>query len=195
MIALAIPRKHLSHEVQLVHAGRLVPKLLEPDSNPLNILEFPVSTSAYASWKADSSAPDVSHSPIFIVGFPRSGTTLLEQMLDAHPGLRSMDERAFLQNVINRMQEGGKHLYPDDLGQLTESELADLRDTYWNCVREIVNLQEGERLVDKNPLNIPFSPMRELFSHCATHAMCCSATTCNVSMRLPIRCCVHPWDD
>lgn len=147
------------HEVQLVHAGRLVPKLLEPDSNPLNILEFPVSTSAYASWKADSSAPDVSHSPIFIVGFPRSGTTLLEQMLDAHPGLRSMDERAFLQNVINRMQEGGKHLYPDDLGQLTESELADLRDTYWNCVREIVNLQEGERLVDKNPLNILRLPL------------------------------------
>src|SRR5439155_139530 len=42
-----------------------------------------------ATWQ-DANAPGVEESPIFIVAFPRSGTTLIEQILDAHPALRSM---------------------------------------------------------------------------------------------------------
>ncbi|HQV50062.1 MAG: sulfotransferase [Dokdonella sp.] len=143
-----------AHEIQMKHAGRLVPRLVEPDSNPLDILEYPVSAEAYSRWKVDPTAPSATESPIFIVGFPRSGTTLLEQMLDAHPGIRSMDERAFLQNVIGKMQEGGKLLYPDHLDRLSTSELGAMRETYWACVKGVVTLGEGERLVDKNPLNV-----------------------------------------
>lgn len=142
------------HDIQLVHAGRLMPNLLDPESNPLDILDYPVSEEAYGHWQVDPGAPSMAESPIFIVGFPRSGTTLLEQMLDAHPGIRSMDERAFLQNVISKMQEGGKRLYPDDLGRLSGGELADMRETYWRCVADVIALEKGERLVDKNPLNI-----------------------------------------
>ena len=151
---LAINTLQKAHEIQLAHAGRLLPGLLDPDSNPLNIVDFPVSDASYRSWPADPTAPSAEQSPIFIVGFPRSGTTLLEQMLDAHPGLRSMDERAFLQNVITKMQEGGKKNYPDDLGQLDAAELQTLREVYWGCVKDVMDLKPGERLIDKNPLNI-----------------------------------------
>lgn len=143
-----------AHGIQLEHAGRLMPKLLAPDSNPLNIVDYPVAESDYRSWAPDSRAPSVEESPIFIVGFPRSGTTLLEQMLDAHPSIRSMDERAFLQNVITRMQEMDSFLYPDDLGRLSEAQLDELRQTYWNCVKDVIDLKPGERLLDKNPLNV-----------------------------------------
>lgn len=143
-----------AHELQVIHAGRLVPKLLEPDSNPLNIIDYPVSAEAYRSWKADPQAPSAERSPIFIVGFPRSGTTLLEQMLDAHPGLHSMDERAFLQNVITRMQGMGDFLYPDDLHRLEPADLDELRAVYWQCVSGVLTLGPDDRLVDKNPLNI-----------------------------------------
>lgn len=143
-----------AHEIQLKQAAKLVPELLAPDSNPLSITSYPVNEESYRRWITDPDAPSVEESPIFIVGFPRSGTTLLEQMLDAHPGLRSMDERAFLQNVIGKMQETDNRQYPEDLDKLDVAELKVLRATYWDCVREVVDLKPGERLVDKNPLNI-----------------------------------------
>ncbi|SFN09113.1 tetratricopeptide repeat-containing sulfotransferase family protein [Dokdonella immobilis] len=143
-----------AHSLQMKQAARLVPRLMEPDSNPLSITEYKVDAEGFGRWKADPGAPDSHASPIFIVGFPRSGTTLLEQMLDAHPGVRSMDERAFLQNVIKRMQGVDGKLYPDDLDRLEPGELEQLRGVYWECVKDVVQLETGERLVDKNPLNI-----------------------------------------
>ena len=155
-----------AHGLQMRQAARLVPKLMEPDSNPLNITSFPVEAARYERWKTDPGAPDAAASPIFIVGFPRSGTTLLEQMLDAHPGVRSMDERAFLQNVIKKVQAVSDRVYPDDLDQLEPGELEELRGVYWECVRGVVQLQPGERLVDKNPLNILRLPMiHRIFPH------------------------------
>src|SRR5215813_10894356 len=47
-----------------------------------------------AAWGNDG--PSVEESPVFIVGFPRSGTTLLEQVLNAHPLLQSMDEQGLV---------------------------------------------------------------------------------------------------
>ncbi len=40
--------------------------------------------------------------PIFIVGMPRSGTTLLEQMLAAHPEIQGAGERTYLGDVVRR---------------------------------------------------------------------------------------------
>jgi Flp pilus assembly protein TadD len=148
-----------AHALQMAHAARLVPNLMREDSNPLDITSYPVAEEDYARWIIDPNAPSAESSPIFIVGFPRSGTTLLEQMLDAHPGLRSMDERAFLQKVIQKMQESGEHTYPEDLHRLDASDLEELRKTYWQNVGSVVQLKPGERLVDKNPLNIMRLPI------------------------------------
>lgn len=143
-----------AHELQMQHATRLLPSLLDPGYEPLNITHYPVDADAHARWLEDPQAPVADASPIFIVGFPRSGTTLLEQMLDAHPGLRAMDERAFLQDVITKMQSSGGLRYPDDLDRLTAADLEELRATYWGCVAGVVRLEPGDRLVDKNPLNL-----------------------------------------
>jgi Flp pilus assembly protein TadD len=143
-----------AHALQMKTASRLVPHLLEPDSNPLEITRYKVEAGSLERWQLDPAAPSAEASPIFVVGFPRSGTTLLEQMLDSHPGVRSMDERAFLQNAIGKMQESGELVYPDDLDRLSADQVEVLRNTYWSCVREVVDLADGERLVDKNPLNI-----------------------------------------
>jgi tetratricopeptide (TPR) repeat protein len=114
-----------------------------------------------ATW--DMSGPGIQQSPIFVVGFPRSGTTLLEQVLDAHPDLKSMDEQPFLlrahEDLLNRGVD-----YPHALGGLGAQDLDELRTRYWERVRTKVTLQSGERLVDKNPLNMLVLPlMRRLF--------------------------------
>ncbi len=146
------------HELQVQHAARLVPELVPADSEPFEIAKYPVDAASRARWLQDSAAPSVEHSPVFIVGFPRSGTTLLEQMLDAHPGLKAMDERAFLQDVVAAMHERGWR-YPEDLERLDSPTIEHLRGVYWKCVSGVVDLGPDERLVDKNPLNILRLPM------------------------------------
>ena len=157
--AMAMDTLRLAHQIQFEHAGRLMPKMLERDSNHLSIEDFAVTGNWFRNWQADSHAPDLETSPIFIVGFPRSGTTLLEQMIEAHPGVRSMDERGFLQDVITRMQSMGGLGYPDDLDKLDAPAIEAMRRVYWQCVNGVVTLKPGERLVDKNPLNILKLPL------------------------------------
>ena len=157
--ASAIRALEAGHRAQRHTAARLVPDLVDPASDPLPITQQRVTHTDRASWQVIA-APDVQASPIFVVGFPRSGTTLLEQMLDAHPALCSMDEQGFFQDVIEGMQRMG-WTYPHDLGRLDSDACATLRAIYWAKVATVVALKDGVRLVDKNPLNILRLPMMQ----------------------------------
>ncbi len=107
--------------------------------------------------------PPVEQSPIFIVGFPRSGTTLLEQVLDAHPLLQSMDEQPFMMQACAALYEGPLS-YPNELGKLNGSALDEIRARYWASVRRKIDLSPAKRLVDKGPLNMTVLPLiRRLF--------------------------------
>lgn len=92
-------------------------------------------------------------SPLFVVAFPRSGTTLLEQMLDAHPGMGAMDEQPFLQLAIDDIQSRGGS-YPERLASLGPEDHSAVRRRYFERVASRVRLAPGQRLVDKNPLNL-----------------------------------------
>jgi Flp pilus assembly protein TadD len=146
-----------AHAAQLEIARNVVPELLAADSQPLRMTDHSVSHHAYAGWKPVSS-PDGRHSPVFVVGFPRSGTTLLEQMLDAHPDFQSMDERAFIHELTERMELVGEH-YPADLAKLTQSDVDHLRAAYFQMVDRVLPGLGQRRLVDKNPLNMLCLPM------------------------------------
>jgi Flp pilus assembly protein TadD len=105
-----------------------------------------------AQW-SDDHAPPAAESPVFVVAFPRSGTTLLELTLDAHPDLVSMDEQPFIQNALDDMIAAGA-AYPEKLATLTTAQLDAIRNQYWVRARGKVEIRGGQRLVDKNPLNI-----------------------------------------
>jgi tetratricopeptide (TPR) repeat protein len=107
--------------------------------------------------------PTSDESPIFIVGFPRSGTTLLEQVLDAHPLLQSMDEQPFMMRACAALCEGPVS-YPNELGKLDASALDEIRGRYWASVRGKIDLSPAKRLVDKGPMNMTVLPLiRRLF--------------------------------
>jgi len=91
--------------------------------------------------------------PVFILGFPRSGTTLLDQMLDAHPQLQVMEERNVLATLVAQVGAlpGG---YPDALDTLDEATVNALRDEYFRLAGKQLQLAPGRILVDKNPLHI-----------------------------------------
>ncbi len=86
----------------------------------------------------------------FLVGFPRSGTTLLDQMLDAHPQIRTIEEKPLVQSVLRRLRPA----YPEGLLELDDKHLDELRSIYRNKLKQYVSPMEGGLVIDKLPLNI-----------------------------------------
>ena len=147
----------IAHAAQMDIARQAAPKLLASNAQPLPMATRSVDAATFASWKP-LAGPSSEGSPLFVIGFPRSGTTLLEQMLDAHPDFRSMDERGFIYQLIERMEHAGQR-YPADLAGLTQTEAEQLRAVYHRLVERTLPDLGGRRLVDKNPLNMLCLPV------------------------------------
>jgi tetratricopeptide (TPR) repeat protein len=151
-----------AHASQLAHLQMAHPLLSVRPEPSLMITEYGCDPADVADWNA-AGAPSVEASPIFIVAFPRSGTTLLELTLDAHPQLQAMDEQPFLQNALEDLVSQGVR-YPFELGRLDAQQLDSVRARYWERVGRKVQLGSGQRLVDKNPLNLLRLPViRRIF--------------------------------
>jgi tetratricopeptide (TPR) repeat protein len=151
-----------AHRSQVAYIEQALGKSAGDDSMTLVRAGMPCDPEDVAQWRLQP-GPSTADSPVFIVGFPRSGTTLLELALDAHPMLQSMDEQPFLPRATNDLTDLGIP-YPAALGRLTPAMLDDLRARYWERVRKRAPLLPGRRLVDKNPLNMVLLPLiRRLF--------------------------------
>ena len=142
-----------AHELQMRGLAVAASHLLDPERPLLDIVDYPVLPEHRANVCDRVQEPGVRQSPLFVVGFPRSGTTLVETMLDAHPGVHGMDERSFIQRAIDGMQQSGKS-YPEDLWRLDATLVERLRASYWERCHSVVTLAPDDRLVDKNPLNM-----------------------------------------
>ncbi len=98
--------------------------------------------------------------PIFILGFPRSGTTLVEQTLSAHPKIAAGDELPLIHEITAIMPRmlASPLGYPEALAELWMGDqregLDNLRDYYLQKVRQLGVLRDGAaRFTDKMPLN------------------------------------------
>lgn len=147
-----------AHEIQIADIRRLHPRWLETGAKIMPGQNPRVSAADYASWPI-LHAPDSAQSPVFIVGFPRSGTTLLEQMLDAHPRLQSMDERPFFNTLATQLENSTGAAIPRDLGKLDQRDCDELRKGYLVMACGKVQRHWDTRLVDKNPMNMLWLPM------------------------------------
>lgn len=139
--------------------------------------------------------------PVFILGFPRSGTTLLEQSLSAHSTVAAGDELPLVHELTRILPRllGSPLAYPEALSELWMGDqrmgLDLLRDVYLSRVRQMRITAAGHRFfTDKMPLNethlglihlvFPQSPLLHLirhpldimvsaFSNHFTHGHCC----------------------
>jgi Flp pilus assembly protein TadD len=155
--AAAVSALETAHRLQVEEVRTSNAYLLKPDAPLLPGVDERVSVSDYRGWPS-LRAPDVNQSPVFVVGFPRSGTTLLEQMLDAHPRLQSMDERPFFNILAGQLHDIGIDV-PQDLAKLSQRDCDELRKGYVLMGCRKIARQWDVRLVDKNPLNMLWLPM------------------------------------
>jgi len=104
------------------------------------------------TWEADAPADGLPR-PIFLVGFPRSGTTLLDRMLSSHPDLYTLEEHQVLRDVIDPFLRSDAGLAR--LGLLREPEIRELRLQYWKAISRTCLGRTNKRfIIDKYPLNL-----------------------------------------
>jgi len=108
-----------------------------------------------ADWRRPAAPSEPRH--IFLVGFPRSGTTLLGQVLASHPDIQTMEERTCLMDSAAEFFHSDTGL--DRLAALSEDELDHWRARYWQRVTESGLTPSKTVFVDKMPLNAVFLPL------------------------------------
>jgi tetratricopeptide (TPR) repeat protein len=110
-----------------------------------------------------TSRPDDSKMAL-LTGAPRSGTTLLERILDAHPDILCSDEReAFPSYILPAVLSKSSHRPPlfgvETLEKITDRTLDAQRARYRDYLSWTLGEEQGERwLIDKNPSTIPLLP-------------------------------------
>jgi len=117
-------------------------------------LSSAMSTLAPGAWPTEVAPPATPADPlehVFLLGFPRSGTTLLEVILDGHPQVESLEEYELLIDGVRRFMREPVNFEP--LARADQRELNALRTAYWQSVRRAGLDVAGKVFIDKNPLN------------------------------------------
>jgi Flp pilus assembly protein TadD len=97
-----------------------------------------------------------STTPVFIVGMPRSGTTLVEQILSSHPGVYGAGELDAVSRVAGAIlvMTPDRAGYPSGLPQLEPRDLEELGRLYVSSVSKLA--PDAARLTDKMPANFHY---------------------------------------
>ncbi|HEX3673915.1 MAG TPA: sulfotransferase [Rhizomicrobium sp.] len=106
-----------------------------------------------ASWQtavpSNMEAPATGH--VFVLGFYRTGTTLLGQILAAHPAMVTLEEKPVLIDAAGDFLDGRLGL--GALATIGQAHADRYRALYWKRVRKAEPGIDGKIVVDKLPLN------------------------------------------
>jgi Flp pilus assembly protein TadD len=110
------------------------------------------------AWRAppETGRPGGEVEHVFLTGFARSGTTLLEQILASHGGIVALEEKRTIDDTIVEFFQSNEGL--DRFAALDEEGLRPWRELYWQRVREFGVEPSGKVYVDKLPMHTIYLP-------------------------------------
>jgi tetratricopeptide (TPR) repeat protein len=88
--------------------------------------------------------------PIFVVGMPRSGTTLIEQILASHPEVHGAGELRFVEAEVRRLEREHGQNYPDFVPHLAPAAYREIAGAY---IAQLGKPTTATRVVDKMIIN------------------------------------------
>jgi tetratricopeptide (TPR) repeat protein len=136
---------------------------LQHMQNRAKEMEQSISTAVLDRWRADADKLQPPRRIALLCGHPRSGTTLLEQVLDAHSDVTSAEETRMMHDdaylpLIRDFPEGTSVLQA--LDSVPPSLICQARENYFHCVEMFLRRKIGSRLLlDKNPAMNLLIPM------------------------------------
>jgi len=92
--------------------------------------------------------------PVFIVGMPRSGTTLVEQILASHPDVYAAGELNHIQHLVDALSTDDKQQlpYPQILDVVSSDDIRHMSESMERLISSLATNDEL-RVTDKMPLN------------------------------------------
>ena len=107
------------------------------------------SSSKLDNWGSSSTS---NNDPIFLVGFPRSGTTLLDTILRSHKSIDVIEEKPIVDKLIENLElETDYNLF--NLKNLDEKSCNKFKELYLNTRGEYKKSNHKKIYIDKLPLN------------------------------------------
>ena len=100
---------------------------------------------------------NVSEAPVFVVGLPRSGSTLVEQILSSHSQVDATVELAEIISIARELinpNQPGQGQYPESMANLTATQIQGLAQRYLDYAQTF--RQQAPRFVDKAPGNFHY---------------------------------------
>jgi len=128
------------------YKGNEAQKYFDELLNQLQQLHSIVDT-PYSQGLAEPSAD----TPTFLIGFPRSGTTLLDTILRTHSNIEVIEEQSMVSKAHHHL---GNQLSIVDIENLTAEELTKARVVYFKELSKHVSTKNSDCVIDKFPLNI-----------------------------------------
>jgi predicted Zn-dependent protease len=139
------------------HRGNSIKVVLERYDAERTTLDMQRSKNFFTaeSFAARAEQGCTSPDPIFIVGLPRSGSTLLEQILASHSQVDGTKELIDIPAIVRRLggkrKRGEEPRYPAILGELSAAQLCELGEEY--MARSRVQRGDTPFFIDKMPNN------------------------------------------
>ena len=91
--------------------------------------------------------------PVFLVGFPRSGTTLLDTILRTHSHTIVLEEKPYISNIRDEFFKSN-HNKISSLENIDLDKIKDVRKNYFKNIKNFDEKNFSKIIVDKLPLNI-----------------------------------------
>ena len=91
--------------------------------------------------------------PFFIVGFPRSGTTLLDTILRSHSSIEVIEEKPLVEKLVKNLGSLSQNNL-NNLEKIGEEQINQIRDIYLKDLQINASKKDDEKIIiDKLPLN------------------------------------------
>ena len=104
--------------------------------------------------------------PVFMIGFPRSGTTLLDTILRSHPMIEVIEEKSSVKKIVNSLNKLSNNIF-EGFNNIKDVNIKEIRKNYFEDLLSYIDHHDKDSIyIDKLPLNIVYiAEILKIFPH------------------------------